>query len=559
MDILKIISLGGFNNVTQNMFVYHYLPGGREDNSQILVVDAGVGFPEEDLFGVDLIVPDFSYLLKRQDKIVGILLTHGHEDHIGALPMFLSQVKKTPPILGAKLTAAMANSKLEEFGISSLVKELDPTRALSFGRFFIEPIRITHSIPDTLHFLIKTPVGNFYHGSDFKIDLTPMDGVHSEIDKINNAGRSGVMAALIDCLGSEHSGYSPSEMELAEIFEEQVRKARGRVFVTAISSNVYRWQQAISASVKFGRKVCLVGMSVEKNIQLARRLGYIKLDKKYLVKPERIKNFPDQRITILVGGSLGQAGSSLDKIILGKHRISIKSTDKIIFSSPDYVPGTTNALYQMIDSLSKKGAEVVYPEIADNLHVSGHASQQEIALLMRLLLPRWMIPIGGNFRHMRQFLFLAQKVGFRLDQVIIPESDQVLMFDQRGLIRSRTKLGLRRVYVDGLGVGDVGQVVLRDRQQLAKEGVVVIIYLVDSGKRKLMADPTIISRGFVYLRKSKRLIREIESKAKKVFEEAWSSTADTRSFRDYVQGRIEELIYEKTGRQPMVLPVLIET
>jgi ribonuclease J len=559
MDILKIISLGGFNNVTQNMFVYHFLPGGKEENSQILVVDVGVGFPEEDLFGVDLVVPDFSYVKERQDKIVGIILTHGHEDHIGALPLFLSQIKVHPPILGARLTAAMVNSKLDEFGSKPVVRHFESGQMLSFGRFVIEPIRVTHSIPDTFHFLIKTPVGNFYHGADFKVDLTPIDGVHAELSKISDAGKQGITAALIDCLGSEHPGYSPSEIELAGMFEEQVKSAKGRIFVTAISSNVYRWQQAISASIKFGRRISLVGMSVEKNIRLAQKLGHIKLDEKHLLKPDRIKHFPDKKVTILVGGSLGQTGSSLDKIILGKHRISIKPTDKVIFSSPDYIPGTTSAVYQMIDSLSKKGAEVIYREIADGLHVSGHASRQEIALIMRLLSPSWMIPIGGNYRHMHQFSLLAQKVGFSSSRVLMPETDQVLMFDNRGLINSKVKLGIRKVYVDGLGIGDVGQVVLRDRQQLAKEGVVVIIYLIDSAKNRLMSGPTVISRGFVYLKKSKRLIGEIENGAKKAFEESWKSSADNQSFRKYIQGKVEELIYKKTGRQPMVLPVLIET
>jgi len=268
-DVLRLLALGGFGEVTQNMFVYHFLPQGKEENDSLLIVDCGVGFPEGDMPGVDLIIPDFSYVLKRERKIAGIVITHGHEDHIGALP-----------------------------------------------------IRVTHSIPDTFHFLIKTPIGSFYHGSDFKFDLTPFDGRFPDLGKIAEAGKEKVIALLSDCLGSEHPGYSPSEKELAEMFEEQIGKAKGRVLVTTISSNIHRWQQAVNASLKYGRKIVLVGMSVEKNIKLAMKHGYLNLRQEDLVKPERIKNYPDKKLTLLVGGSLGQAGSSLDKIVVGKHKIS---------------------------------------------------------------------------------------------------------------------------------------------------------------------------------------------------------------------------------------------
>lgn len=557
-DIIKIISLGGFNQVTQNMFVYHFLPQGKEEGSQILVVDVGVGFPERDLLGVDLIIPDFSYLLKRKDKVVGVVLTHGHEDHIGALPLFLSQFKRDVPLWGAKLTAGFAEEKLAEFGIDKRLNIFSEEDRLSLGVFQVEPIRVTHSIPDTYHLLIRTPIGNFYHGTDFKFDFTPLDQKPARLDKISRAGKERIIALLSDCLGSEHSGYSPSEMELGEMFEEQIKRAKGRVFVTAISSNIYRWQQAISASVKFGRRIALVGMSVEKSVKLARRLGYLNLREKDMIKPERIKNFPDHQVTVLVGGSLGQPGSSLDKIVVGKHRLKIKPTDKVIFSSPDYVPGTTGAIYHQIDTLAKKGVEVVYGEIEGPLHVSGHGYQQEIALLIQLVSPQWLIPIGGNYRHMQQFRFLAQRMGIDSKRVIIPEENQALVFSSHGLIRKKFLIPRRRVLVDGLGVGDVGQTVLRDRRTLAQNGMIVVIILMDSSSGKMVGKPTVVSRGFVYLKENKELIKWLEERVVKIFFEVQRRTTGMTELKREIQGRLEEIISQETGREPMILPVIIE-
>jgi len=557
MDILRIISLGGVN-VTQNMFVYHFLPQGKEENDEILIVDCGVGFPEGDLFGVDLIIPDFSYLLKREGKIKGLILTHGHEDHIGALPLFLQETKASFPVLGSRLAALLAEEKLREAGLKRRVEIIENDSVFRLGSFAVDPLRVTHSIPDTLHFLIKTPVGNFYHGADFKFDLTPLDGKFPDLTKIARVCESGVMALLSDCLGSEHPGYSPSEKELAEKFEEHIRKAKGRVLVTALASNIYRWQQAIDASKKTGRKIVLVGMSVEKNVKLARRVGYLKIHEHDLVEIKKMKNYPDHRLTLLVGGSLGQTGSSLDRIVIGKHKISIKPTDKVIFSSPDYIPGTTSAIYNMIDNLARMGIEVVYPEVGGSLHVSGHASQQELALLINLVSPRWLIPIGGNYRHLRQYVALVEKMGLDPQRVLMPKKDQVLLFNQRGLVNQQLEVPTKQVLVDGLGVGDVGQAVLRDRKKLAREGMIVIVYLVDSATKKLLGQPYVVSRGFVYVKENKRLLETLGQFARRVFVENTSPTANLRRVRQIIQGEIEEEVYRQTGRQPMILPAIID-
>ncbi len=557
-DILRIISLGGFSSVTQNMFVYHFLPQGKEENDEILIVDCGAGFPEDDLLGVDLIIPDFSYLVQRQTKIVGMILTHGHEDHIGALPLFFPELKVSFPVFGSRLTVSLAESKLKEFGSQKRLRLIKDGDQFNLGKFFIEPIRITHSIPDSLHFLIKTPVGNFYHGADFKFDLTPLDGKFPDLVKIAELGKTGVTALFSDCLGSEHPGYSPSEKELANRFEDEIKKAKGRVLVTALSSNIYRWQQAIDASKKFGRKIVLVGMSVEKNVKLAQNLGYLDLDDKDLVKIERIKNYPDKRLTFLVGGSLAQTGSSLDRIVIGKHRVVLKPTDKVIFSSPDYIPGTSAAIYHLIDNLAKKGIEVVYRELEGSLHVSGHAAQQELALLINLVSPRWLVPIGGNYRHMRAYLGLVEKIGLDPARVIIPQENQGLLFNRYGFMHQFLEMPLRQVLVDGLGVGDVGQTVLRDRKILSREGMIVTICLIDSATKKLIGKPSVISRGFVYVKENKQLLEALKRFVEEKFSAAALGEMDLGEVRRIIQGEIEEEIYRTTGRQPMVLPVLIE-
>ncbi len=556
-DLLKIISLGGFGDVTQNMYVYHYLPVGEEKNDQLLIVDVGVGFPEEDIFGVDMIIPDFSYVMKRKEKIVGVLLTHGHEDHIGALPLFISQLGRPIKVYGPKLAVELAKEKLEEFKVMAKIEVIKSSDLLRLGVFKIESVRVTHSIPDTYHYFITTPVGNFYHASDFKFDFTPPDKRPSQLRKIAKFGRRGILAILSDCLGAEKEGYAPSESELAVMFEQKIRTAKGRVFVTAISSNIYRWQEAINASKKVGRKICLVGMSVEKNIKLAKKMGYLKLDESDLIKPAKIKNLPENKVTILIGGSLGQEGSSLDKVVFGKHLIKIKKGDRIIFSSPDYIPGTTKAIYDLIDDLIKMGVDVVYWEIENNLHVSGHAAKQELALLLELTKPKFVIPIGGNYRHIKQFSDLVDKVGFSPESFVFPAEDDILIFNRSGLTKTKEKLALRKVLVDGLGVGDVGEIVLRDRKVLAEEGMIVVVLIYDQKRKSLATVPQVMSRGFVYVKENEATMRKISQIAQDVFNDNMRLGMSFDFARKRIQGEIETYVLEKTARQPMILPVII--
>ncbi len=560
-DVLKIISLGGFGEVTQNMYAYHYLPHGKEENDQIVIVDVGVGFPAGDALGVDMIIPDFDYVLRRAEKVVAIFLTHGHEDHIGALPFFLSQFKRRVPIFASRLTKGLVEEKLKDFGVvGAKITLMKPEDIVRVGVFRVEAARVTHSIPDTYHYFLRTPLGNFYHGSDFKFDPIPPDHKPSQLAKIARFGDEGILGLFSDALGAEREGVSPSERELASMFEEQIRTARGRVFVTAISSNIYRWQQAIKVSRQQGRKICLVGMSVEKNVKLAQKLGYLHFEAQDLVDLHRARKLPDRRLTFLIGGSLGQVGSSLYKVISGQHRLRIKPHDRIIFSSPDYIPGTSRGIYTMIDSLTQAGAEVIYQEIEDErLHVSGHGSRRELALLLELARPRYVVPIGASSRQLKSYLTMAHLMGYDEHHVIFPKSDTVLVYRGQQLATAKLQPPLRQVFVDGLGVGDVGKVVLRDRRQLAKEGVLVIVMIYDRQQQRLRP-AEVMSRGFVYQKENRQFLAAIARQAEQIFSQVYHPGAmeDFALVRQKVQAAVEDYVYQETGRQPMVLPLLIK-
>ncbi len=558
-DALRIASLGGFNDVTQNLFVYEFIPQGREKDSQILIVDCGVGFPESDFLGVDLVIPDTRYLEERKDRILGILITHGHEDHVGALSYVLPKIGKDLPVYAPRLAAALAENRLSEAGQKVRFRIVEEDKPIDIGPFHIEPIHVTHSIRDTFHYLISTPIGNFYHGSDYKFDLKPINEAPPNLRRIAQLSQKGITCLLSDCLGSDHEQYSMSESDLAGKIDNHIKDSKGRVFVTTISSNIDRWSQAIQASKKYGRKIVPLGYSVKKIIQLAQELAYVDLKKSDVIDPRRVANFPDKNLTFLVAGFAAQANSALSKIVMGKHQVKIKSGDKVIFTAPDYIPGTTSGIYKLIDALSKMGAEVIHSGSSkDTIHVSGHGSEKEHALLVNLTDPKFLLPIGGNYRHVKQYEIMAQRMGFKPGQILTPDPERAVTFWANGKVDFNTRIPHRQVLVDGLGVGDVGHIVLRDRRTLSKNGIVVITMLVGTEKVELLQESYVTTRGFVFEKESKGVLNEIKRTAEKVFQESKSKPINIDFVRQKVQAAVEDQIYRKTKREPMVVPLIIQ-
>jgi ribonuclease J len=444
---LKIISLGGFGRVTQNLFVY-------ENEQDILLVDCGIGFPTRESPKGDLLVPDISYLESVKSKIRGLVLTHGHEDHYGGLPFVLPKLGNIP-IFASRLTAALAKEKLDEYKIRARINTIDSDQKITLNSFSLEFVHVTHSIPDTLSLAIHTPLGTIVHTGDFKFDWTPVMGKQPEVGKIASIGNKGVLLLVSDCLRSEKVGYTLSEAMIGDSFEREIRGCQGKVLITTISSNVSRWQQAANVSLKYGRKIALAGRSIEKIFSIAKRLGYLKIPRNSVVKLKRIKNFSPKNVTIFVAGSQAQSSSALSRIAGKNYRgLEIKPGDKVIFSG-DYIPGSELAVHGLIDDLSRLGATVSYSDILDDLHVSGHAAQAELALMINLTRPQYLVPIGGAFRQMKQYSLLAQRMGYQEEQILLPEGGDVIEILPGGQIRIGAKIRVKSKLVDSRIRGQV--------------------------------------------------------------------------------------------------------
>ena len=424
MNNLRIVPLGGGSgSVTNNMWLYEF-------GHDAIIVDCGIGFPE-DKVSDDILIPDISYLKTRAIKIHAILLTHAHDDHHAALAHLLPQIGYVP-IYASRLTAGFAQDKLSEFDINHKITVIKESDHLSLGPFGIDPIHITHSVPDAFHYAITTPLGLFYHGSDFKFDLTPLDNWPPNFKKIVSVSNRGVFCLLSDCLRSERSGFTPSETTLTYALEREIRHCPGRLIFTTMSSQIHRIQQAIDIALSHGRKISFVGRSMEKNTEIARRLGYLKYPQKYVVDKRRIKAVPDNRLCLIVSGSQGQETSSLTRYAAGTHKLlKIKPNDSVVYST-DIIPGNEQAVYSVVDKLSQAGCRVAYQDTSDDLHVSGHAAAAELQLLMQLTGPHYLYPIGGAFRHMRQYQQLSEEIGYRPEQTILPGFGQVVEFDSSG-------------------------------------------------------------------------------------------------------------------------------
>lgn len=552
---LRLIPLGGITDVTKNMYVYELYKDGRLQD--IIIVDCGVGFPKQKELGVDLTIPDISYLtgegedgINKLDKIRAIVFTHGHEDHISGLSYLYDKLGQ-PPLYASKLTSVFLRKKLEEKGYRQIVNVIKYRQNYQFGDFKIRFISMTHSIPDTTHLVILTPAANVYHGSDFKLDLTPPYSQPPDFYEITRIGKEGVMVLLSDCLGSEREGLTLSESAIGKTFEEEIRTTRGKFIMTTFSSNISRIRQCVEAAVKFNRKICFLGRSMKENTASAKEIGYLPIPYNFIIKEEQIKNYPPSKICLVVAGSQGQYHSALAKIARNDNsNVKIAKGDKIIFSS-DPIPGNEEEVYDLVEDLIKKGADVIYPSISEQLHASGHGNIEDLKFLIRMINPQYFIPIGGTFRHQRQYQRLVKGLGYNEKKVFLLNEGETINFE-RGKAYLGEKINTKTIYVDAYGVGDVGNIVLRDRQNLANEGIVVVIIPIDKSLRLLTA-PKIITRGFVFEKQEQKLIKDSQHLIEKILRPNKGEITNLNNLRKEIIIQLEQFFFEKKGRKPLII------
>ena len=547
---LKIIPLGGLEEIGKNITVFEY-------DNEIVLVDCGLEFPEDNMLGVDLVIPDVTYLERNKDKIKGLVITHGHEDHIGSIPYVLKQVDI--PIYATKLTVGLIKNKLEEHKLlrKTKLKIVEQGQTINFGKIKVEFIRSSHSIPDSVMLAIYTPVGTVLHTGDFKIDYTPIDDKLMDFGRIAEIGNQGVLALMSDSTNAERKGYTMSESSVGEVFDKLFLNCQKRIVVATFASNVHRVQQIVNSAVKYKRKVAVCGRSMINMIETARSLGYIKVPENVFIDIDMIKNYTDDQLVILTTGSQGEAMSALTRMASGDHRkVVITPNDKIIISATP-IPGNEKLVSKVIDDLMKIGAEVVYSSL-EAIHVSGHACQEEQKLIFSLVRPKYFIPIHGEYRQLIAHSETAKKMGIPSENIFMMKNGRVLELNEDEA-KLTTSVPCGKVLVDGLGVGDVGNIVLRDRQHLSQDGLIIIVMTMDSGSGEIVSGPDVISRGFVYVRESenlmddvKRVIREEVQKCEERRITDWSTIKST------LKDNLRDYIFQKTKRNPMILPILME-
>lgn len=546
---LKLVPLGGVGDVTKNMYVYEY-------GEDIIIIDCGVGFPDEGMLGVDLVIPDINYLRDKKSKIRGIIITHGHDDHIGGLPYLWPELNC--PIYSQKLTIGLIKAKFDEHHLPKEklnVLNLDST--LQLGVFKISFYQVAHSVPDSTGIVVESPVGIIIHQADFKMDWTPLNKQVTQVGRIASWGEKGVLLMSIDALRSERKGYNPSESTIQPTFRKITQESQGTVLITTTSSNITRVQQAINVASELDKKVALIGRSMEGNFQVARDLGYLDVPPGLVIAPDEIKRFPSNKLMLIIAGAQGQAGSSLSRAANNDHRfVSLKPKDSVIFSA-DPIPSSEEAQSALIDKLVKMGVEVFYSAITESVHVSGHAAAEELKVMISLARPKYLMPIGATFKQMRAFSLLCQGLGYEEKQILLLGDGQSLDIRKEG-IRLGEKVETRNVYVDGLGVGDVGNVVLRDRQVLAEEGIVMVIVPIDTQTGKLAGEIDIVSRGFVFEKESEGLLEAAKNLVRSDLSGRPDGILDWRFIRHHIEDTLGKFMYDETQRRPMVLPIVVE-
>ena len=548
---LRVIPLGGVGEIGKNMFLFEY-------GSDAVLLDAGLAFPEEEMHGVDIVLPDTTYLLENKDKLRAIVLTHGHEDHIGALPYLVDELQV--PIYGTRLTLGLLEAKLEEYEPCPPVElhKIKAGRKLSIGDSFrLDFFQTNHSIPGTVGLALHTPVGTVVHTGDFKFDHTPVDEKITDFYKLAELGRRGVLLALVDSTNADRPGFTASESEVGETIDDIFRLAQHRIIFATFASNIHRVQQVITAAHRYGRKVCVTGRSLVNSVRIASELGYLNLPPSILVELDQIDRIPLEKLVLLTTGSQGEPMSALTRIANSEHRqVEIIPGDTVIIAA-NPIPGNEKLVARTVDNLFRLGAEVIHQSIS-GVHVSGHASEEEIKLMLNFLRPRYLVPVHGEYRHMVACSRIAQKLGLAPENIFLIEPGTVLEFaDGHGAVAGTVTAG--KVMVDGLGIGDVGNVVLRDRRILSEEGIVIIVFALDPETGLLHSGPEIITRGFVYVRESGDLLEEARlAIAGRIAGLTRKQLQDWNLIKSRIRDEAASFFFEQTGRRPMILPVIID-
>ena len=546
---LQIIPLGGLGEIGKNMTVI------RVDD-EILLIDSGLMFPDEDMLGIDLVIPDISYLLENRDMVKAIVLTHGHEDHIGALPYVLKQLNV--PVYGTRLTLGILEGRLKENNVDS--SNLHPVMQgdiINVGCFSVGFIRVNHSIPDAVGLSIKTPVGMIVHTGDFKLDYTPIDGKMTDFRRFSDLGNKGVLVMMADSTNAEREGHTPSESTVGAAFDKAFHNAKQRIIIATFSSNVHRIQQVINTACRYKRKVAVLGRSMVNVVNISLELGYINAPEGTIIDIDEINNYPMSQVVIITTGSQGEPMSALTRMAMSDHRkVGIVPGDTIIISATP-IPGNEKLVSKTIDNLLKQGANVIYGR-SNGIHVSGHASQEELKLMHNLVRPKFFIPGHGEYRMLVRHAKLAQELGMPKENIFIGENGQIMEFTRdKGTVAGKVTSG--KVLVDGLGVGDVGNIVLRDRRQLSQDGILIIVVTMEKSTGRVVAGPDIVSRGFVYVRESEALMEEAREKVKLALDKCEEGkVTEWAAIKSNVRDALGRYLFDKTRRRPMILPIIME-
>lgn len=547
---IRVISFGGLQEIGKNITAIEY-------NQDIIVIDCGIGFPEDDMLGIDLVIPDVTYLSKNVERIRGIVLTHGHEDHIGALPYILRELNV--PVYGTRLTLGLVDNKLKEHNLNGKVDMhcVEAGDVIQLGEMKVEFICTTHSIADSVALAIHTPVGIVVHSGDFKIDYTPIQGQSIDLQRFAELGKEGVLLFMCDSTNVERKGYTMSERTVGAVFEELFAQCQSRIIVATFASNIHRIQQIINSSQKYKRKVTVMGRSMVNAVKTASELGYLDIPDNIMIDVNEIKNYTDEQLVIITTGSQGEPMAALSRMAFSEHRqVEIKPGDRIIISASS-IPGNEKTISKVINELFKKGADVIYEGLMD-IHVSGHAKQEELKLMHALIKPKYFMPVHGEYRHLKQHCELAVDMGMKKENTFIMNIGDVLeVTKDSAKITGTVPAG--RVLVDGLGVGDVGNIVLRDRKHLSQDGLIVVVVTMEKESGMCIAGPDIISRGFVYVRESEDLIEEARDVVREALDKCEEKRITEWSYmKSLIKDTLREFLWQKTKRSPMILPIIME-